>query len=256
MTVDFTTISFYELLALIISVIAIIIPIVQWAWKKFVVTPVLKYYSTGDAFLYINKSGSYIRLNGVFEALNKPVSVKDVSLQVTRKRDSRVLNFKWSIFISPVNQQFVGTYTQTSEIAHPFRIEADSAYCAFIEFADPQDTMTKQLQPYFERLQEKCNSLPLHQNMLAGVTTFQNTDEYKDVKNILQRELFWEIGDYDTELTVNYQDKGVAKYTDSFSVSKDQHDDLKYNITELLNSYMYGRYGRPYNFRSVKVQIQ
>lgn len=255
MTVNFTTISFYELLALIISIIAVIIPIVQWAWRKFVVKPVLKYYPTGDAFLYINKSGSYIRLNGVFEAINKPVSVKDVSLQVTRKRDNRILNYKWSVFISPVNQQFIGAYTQTSEVAHPFRIESDSVYCAFVEFADPQDTATKKLAPYFKKLQDKSDALLVTQDIDADLALLRGSNEYKDTENALKQELFWEVGDYDCELTVKYQDK-EQKYRCSFRISGDQYDDLTFNITEMLDSYMNGKHGKPYNFHPVKVLVK
>src|SRR5699024_11574136 len=52
MTIDFDTpMTFYELLAIILAVIAIIIPILQWIWKKWVIKPVLNHLITGRAFL-------------------------------------------------------------------------------------------------------------------------------------------------------------------------------------------------------------
>ena len=34
----------------------------------------------------------------------------------------------------------LGNYLQTTEAAHPFRVEADSVACAFIEYSDPSDS--------------------------------------------------------------------------------------------------------------------
>ncbi len=127
MKIDFTTpMTFYELLAIILAAIAIIIPIAQAAWKRWIITPKLNFLPTGRATLFFNQSGSYLRVDGVYEAENKPIAVKNISVTVTRKKDGQKLNLSWSSFISPVNQSMVGNYLQTTESAHPFRIEADS----------------------------------------------------------------------------------------------------------------------------------
>ena len=103
-------------------------------------TAKVRYYPTGQATLFFNQSGSYIRLNGVLEAERSAATIKKMSLTLTRKHDDRKLNLVWSCFISPVNQNMLGNYLQTTEAAHPFRVEADSVACAFIEYSDPSDT--------------------------------------------------------------------------------------------------------------------
>ena len=91
MVIDFSRITIYEIFALILSIIAILIPIIQWAWKKWIIKPVLYHLPTGRAYLFINRSGSYIQIEGVFEAKNKPTSVKNVTLKVLRVKDDKVL---------------------------------------------------------------------------------------------------------------------------------------------------------------------
>lgn len=83
MTIDFDTpMTFYELLAIILSAIAIVIPIAQWIWKKWITKPILNHLITGKAFLFINRSGSYIQIEGVYDAQNKPVLIRKISLKL------------------------------------------------------------------------------------------------------------------------------------------------------------------------------
>ena len=100
--------SKYETISTVLSIIAIflsvIIPFVQWAWKKWIMTVKVKFYPTGQAMLFFNQSGSYIRFNGVIESENSAATIKKLSLVILRKRDERKLNLSWSCFISPVNQ--------------------------------------------------------------------------------------------------------------------------------------------------------
>ena len=42
----------YEKWALILSAIAILIPIIQWVWKKWIVQPKLNHYHTGFILIY------------------------------------------------------------------------------------------------------------------------------------------------------------------------------------------------------------
>ena len=55
----------YEIVAICLSSIAILIPFIQWAWKKWICKAKLNYYPTGQAYLYFNHSGSYLRIDGV-----------------------------------------------------------------------------------------------------------------------------------------------------------------------------------------------
>lgn len=157
MAIDFDTpMTFYELLAVILAAIAIIIPIVQAIWKKWFKKAKLNYISNGKAKLLFNQSGSYLQIDGVYEAINKPISVKKVTVQINRQKDDAKLNLLWSSFRSPVYQNIAGNALQTTETAHPFRIEEDSIMCAFIEFADVFDsfgkTFMQETKPLFENI--------------------------------------------------------------------------------------------------------
>lgn len=91
----------YEMLAVVLSIIAILIPIIQMVWKKWIIQEKLNFLSTGTAFLYFNQSGSYLRIDGVYESVHKPVSIKQLPLKLPDQKDDRKLNLQWSSFISP-----------------------------------------------------------------------------------------------------------------------------------------------------------
>ena len=130
-----TVLSRYETITTVLSIIAIcvsiLIPLVQWVYKKWIATAIVKFYPTGQATLFFNQSGSYIRINGVVESERSAATIKKMSIVLTRKRDDRKLNLDWSFLISPVNANLLGNYVQTTEAAHPFRVEADmTGICA------------------------------------------------------------------------------------------------------------------------------
>lgn len=120
--------TIYEKISIILSIIAVIIPtivipILKYFYIKIFKSPKLKHHITGRSQLYFNLSGSYIRIDGVYEAQRNSTSIKNITLQITRNIDNKKLNLQWSIFISPVNQCLLGNYSSTVETAHPFRIE-------------------------------------------------------------------------------------------------------------------------------------
>lgn len=121
----------YEMLAVVLSIIAILIPIIQMVWKKWIIQEKLNFLSTGTAFLYFNQSGSYLRIDGVYESVHKPVSIKQIAVKVTRQKDDRKLNLQWSSFISPVNQKMMGNYVQTYGICTPISNRSRWHYVRF-----------------------------------------------------------------------------------------------------------------------------
>lgn len=256
MKIDFSIITIYEVIALFLSLVAILIPIIQWAWKKFIMQPELRHYPTGHARLFINKSGSYIQFPGVFEALKKPISVRNIDLKIVRKKDDNALNLSWSVFNSPVNQQIVGAYTSTMEIAHPFRIDADNMMCAFIEFSDFYNSSGKILQPYFDKLLAVVKNMKLQEkDYQMAYREFVLLDEYKETKNKMEQELFWTIGKYEMLLEVKYNTK-ATKFQYNFNVSKENAEELEHNIEETIAVILKQFYGIPLECKAVQVQIQ
>ena len=247
--------TFYEFVAIILAAIAIIIPIVQAIWKKWIVQATLKYYPTGRAYLYCNKSGSYISIEGVFEALRKPITVKKVAVSIERVRDSRKLNLQWSVFNSPVNQSIAGNLASSSEIAHPFRIEADSVMCAFTEFADLYDSARKKIAPAFDRLTQKVMQIGVSaQDYNTAKQAVMNMPEYIEAKTAFEKEYFWEIGKYDVVITAQYSNKTVI-FKHGFRIDKDEYDKLQANIDEILFSNVKNAYRVPLAIQSVFVEF-
>ena len=256
MTIDFSKITVYELLALVLATVALFIPLVQWAWKKWCVKPILRHLPTGRAFLFINRSGSYIQIQGVYEAQNKPISVKNIMLKIIRKKDDKALNLKWSTFTSPVNQRIVGNFASTTEIAHPFRIDADSIVCAFTEFGDFFNSSEKTFQPFYNALvkdvKEICVlGLPFDQ----AIKKYKSAKSYAAATDALKSELFWEIGQYEIIMEVGHG-KESSKFLYEFEVNSEDHQHLLHNIDETLLSPLKDAYRIPYDLQIVQVELK
>lgn len=257
MTIDFDTpMTFYELLAIILSAIAIVIPIAQWIWKKWITKPILNHLITGKAFLFINRSGSYIQIEGVYDAQNKPVLIRKISLKLIRKKDDKALNLAWSIFVSPINQRFVGNFASTTEMAHPFRIEQNSMVAAFTEFSDLYNSFERTFQPYYEDLiKESSKFASKNYNYDQALQEYVKTDAYETALSALQKELFWEIGKYTATLQVEYNHNAINfKY--EFEISSETSILLSNNVRETLIAPLKDIYKVPYSFKSVQVDLR
>ncbi len=251
--------SKYETIATVISIIAIcvsiLVPFIQWVWKKWIITAKVKYYPTGQATLFFNQSGSYIRLNGVLESERKAATIKKLTVVLTRMHDDRKLNLAWSSLISPVNQSMLGNYVQTTEAAHPFRVEADSVACAFVEYSDPSDSSGI-------KIRKICNDLvslimrtaPGH-SYEETLMTVSKSPEYIDAKNNLLGDFFWEIGKYSADVTVEYDKQKTKTFSFDFSVSEQNSMDLRNNIDESLITKLKDYYHVPWAFKSPIVEI-
>lgn len=246
----------YEKLAIALSVIAILIPIIQWAWKKWVTKPILKHLATGRAYLFFNKSGSYLRFEGVFEAERKPITVKNIELKVVNKQNSHALNLSWSVFTSPVNQQIVGNYAFTTETAHPFRVEEDSVVCAFIEFTDFYESAAKAFNPFFTSLFNEARSL--QQNGLSYEEAYSNyikQKSYDNARNEFYQHFFWAIGEYLATLEVEYGKKKV-RFIYEFEVNESTNERLMSNLNETLLIPLKSVYGMQSSMQSVPIAVR
>lgn len=256
MIIDFSKITIYEVFALILSITAILIPIIQLAWKKWVVKPILYHIPTGRAYLFINRSGSYIQIEGVFEAKNKPISVKNITLKVLRTKDDKVLNLRWSTFTSPVSQRIVGNYSSITETAHPIRIDADSIICAFIEFADFYDSFSKSFQPSYDALAQQLDKInPLNISYDQACPIYTSSEPYKTAKSLLDKELFWEIGQYEVTLEAEYGEEKVSFFYE-FSINPDDYKRIEFNLAETLVKPLKDLYGRALTMQTVQVELR
>lgn len=246
----------YETWAIILSVVAILIPIIQWIWNKWIVRPVLKFYPTGRAYLFVNKSGSYIRVEGVYEALKKSISIKNISLKAVRKKDDATLNLRWSTFLNPANQQILGAVASVSEIAHPFRIDADNVVCAFTEFSDFYGASEKTLQPSFDAIINDLNQWNFEGKTYSdALKEYCELESYINAKEAFKKEFFWTVGKYSIILFVEYgNNKKEFRY--NFDVTKENYLDLVHNMDEVLLVYIKNLYKVSYDFKTVQVELE
>lgn len=251
--------SKYETISTVLSIIAIslsiLVPFVQWVWKKWIMTAKVKYYPTGQTMLFFNQSGSYIRFNGVLESQRKAATIKRMSLVLTRKRDDQKLKLLWSYLISPVNQNMLGNYVQTTEAAHPFRVEADSVACAFVEYSDPSDSSGKKIRKIC--LDLSSSKLQISQNLSyeEALSDFSKFPEYIDAKNSLLSDFYWEIGNYTVDISVDYDKRKTKTFSFDFTVSEQDYTDLRNNIDESLIIKLKEYYHVLPAFRSPMVEI-
>ena len=248
--------TFYELLAIVLAAIAIIIPIVQAVWKRWIVAPKLNFLPTGRVILFFNQSGSYLQVNGVYEAQNKPIAVKNISVRVTRKKDDQKLNLSWSSFHSPVIQNVVGNYLQTTETAHPFRIEADSIMSAFTEFGDPFDSFGRTFKSNTAALFKQIPTLrKQNDNYEDALKKYKASQDYAAARSHLEKEFFWEIGKYQIEIVPEYGEKSESFWYE-ISVGEYEHDLLANNIDEALLSPLKNSYCVARDYRVADVELQ
>lgn len=256
MKIDFSTMTIYELIALILSGSAILIPIINALWKKFIVTAKLNYFPNGNATLFFNQSGSYLQIDGVFEAKRKPVVIKKMTVSVKRKKDDEKLNLNWSSLISPVNQNIVGNYLRTTERAHPFQINANNMACAFVEFTDTLDMDGKSIMVNMSEITENAPQYPLYfQNYEEAKNKYQSYNGYVSARNSISKEFFWEIGKYEIEIVTEYNKRKLRnRYV--FSIDESNYQKLNSNIDEVLLVPLKKEYGTPYIFSTANVEIR
>ena len=246
----------YEIVAICLSSIAILIPFIQWAWKKWICKAKLNYYPTGQAYLYFNHSGSYLRIDGVYEALKKPIALKNVDLHIRRQKDDQKLNLTWSSFISPVSQTIAGNFSQITEYAHPFRIEADSIACAFIEFGDQFNSSGKIIAKQLEILAQKIKpSIESEKDYETVLKEYRALPEFATAKTVLEKEFYWEIGKYDVDMEVRHGKTAVHFYC-QIVVDEMQNTRLKQNIEESLISPIKDIYRIPRNYQNIRIEVE
>jgi len=248
--------SIYEIISTILSIIAIAIPVLTHFYNKFFKSTKLKHYINGQALLYFNLSGSYIRVDGVYEAQRNYTSIKNVALQITRNTDNQKLKLQWSMFISPVNQCLLGNYTSTLETAHPFRIEKDSIACAFVEYADLNNSANRTLNPLHFSLNKVANELFLTSiSFDEAKEKYVDTDEYKALKNEAMGFFYWKIGKYTAEIQTQFENK-LTTFTYEFEVNETSKSDLLHNFDEVLLTPLYNRYGLQTTMKPVHVELR
>lgn len=250
-------ITAYELIAIILSTIALIIPIIKCAYNRFIKRPKIDFLPSGMITLFHNRSGSYISLGGVYEAKNKSTTVKEISSKVIRQSDNATLSLVWSTFPSPVCRTVAGNFETSFETAHPFKVEADTLAPAFVEFADKCANMD-----------EISNDI-LYPVICATTPVFSQPDitlpivdsavrslpEYASAKIALNDYFFWKADTYEIIMTTIHS-KGSFDKKYIFSLSDEESLRLRCNIDSILVSHVAVHFGMSVQMNSVRKEFK
>lgn len=225
----------YELVAMVLSVLALIIPAIKWGYDKFFKRLKIDFLPSGMITLFHNKSGSYISLGGVYEAQNKATTIKEISAKVIRKSDNATLSLMWSTFPSPVYRGVAGNYESSFETAHPFKVEADTLVPAFVEFANMESNMDETTNNILRPVENASLPILAQGNiaLLAADSGVKALPEYNAAKLSLNDYFFWKKGTYEVILTTVHS-KGSFDKKYEVRLSKEESDMIRQNIDNLL----------------------
>ena len=246
----------YELIAIILSVLALVIPAIKWAYDKFIKRLKLDFLPSGMITLYHNRSGSYISLGGVYEAKNKSTTIREISAKVIRKSDNATLSLLWSTFPSPVFRSVAGNYETTFETAHPFKVEADTLAPAFVEFSnaaiDVNDVTNVALRPVVNA------SVPIlsqvNVSTMSADAAIKALPEYNAAKIVLNDHFFWKPDVYQIVLKTVHS-KGSLDKCYIFKLSVEESGLLRNNIDSILVSHIANHFGMTVQIGSVRKEF-
>lgn len=255
MKLDFNEpISGYEFLALLISIIALLVPLFVYLWRKFVQKAKLNYYPNGSIELFFNLSGSYVRFFGTLQAENKPVVVQKISLKIIRLKDNSERNLLWSSFISPYTQSLGNNFVLTSESIHAYFVDTKNVACAFLEFADPSQSVYKEYNNTLQEYGSEINELVLNNDYKTAIELYEKTQCYKELGKILDKDFFWEIGKYSLEITFEYE-KTSKKCFYNFSIGELENRLMKNNMNETLHSPIKDYYKVMGSYNNCRIEV-
>lgn len=236
MKIDFSQpITAYELLAIILAALAIVIPILKWIYDKWIKKLVLSFLPSGTITVCHNKSGSYVSFGGVYEAKNKPAIIKEISANIIRKNDSATLLLVWSTFSSPVYKKVAGNYESSFETAHPFKVEADTLEPTFIEFSNRKENMNEKIDAILKPTYDAARFILSTPNieLIPADNKVKSSPEAQAARIALNDDFFWKKGTYKLELVSKYNNTEMCN-TYYFSLSSEESEKLRQNIESML----------------------
>lgn len=247
----------YELVAIALSVLALMIPIWKWLYVRFVKRLKIDFLPSGMITLFHNKSGSYLSLGGVYEAKNQMTTIKEISAKVIRGSDNATLSLIWSTFPSPTYRKVAGNFETSFETAHPFKVEADTLAPAFVEFSNAAINIDEVTNGILRPLINA--SFPILSQpditLLTADTMVRALPEFKGAWLALNDHFFWKAGTYELILTTVHS-KGCFDKIYGFQLSDQESSRIRRNIDSLLIAHIADHFRLPLQIISVRKEFK
>lgn len=246
MSLDFSIpITGYEFIAIVISILALIMPVIIWIIKNIFIKAKLEIYPTNQLKLLYNESGSYINLDFSIGCKYKNVVVQNIETIITRENDGKKLELIQSTFKSPVYSAIGSNFLSSNETAHPFKIEENGLINIFLEESIKNSETINKLS---EIHNNKLKDFIIGDNYDKDFEKFKNKDDYNEMYAKLYEELFWKKGKYEMQLIIKYNKKEqyVKKYI--FEINEKESKLFEHNVEEALLCRLKNIYQIPTNF--------
>ncbi len=257
MNLDFSKpISGYEFLSLCFSIVALFIPVFRFLYVKYLCPLKLEFYPNNKIRLYFNRSGAYVRIDGSYESKNKTTIFKVIRVLIKRNQDNSNLNLIWSSFVSPFSQRSNSGFVDVIETAHPLTQYHDTMQPLFIEFADEYSNVESLHIDYNDKIKGFLEGIDISSTTYeeAKSKVFSN-DIYMEYKNKIFNELFWKLGRYSVDISVEYNDNERKVFSYYFEINENISKKLESNIEELLLIPLKNMYNTPYCFNNCDVSL-
>jgi len=244
-----------------ISLYAVVQPWLIWLWKRFVIRAEFNIYEAAQIEIGFNDLGPAIGLQGTVHVLHQETLIKEMALEVVRRKDGARHKFSWLVFRDPTVQVGIGVAPIRLQQCRAFLALADSAWPFSILFTD-QETQTE-FRPNLVGLRNAW----LEYARERGVSTdseaaphykeFSSQPLYVDTyRHLRERAFYWQPGEYSLELTLHTsRPTKESKQSWSFDLSEQQSNLLRLEILRTVQSAC-GQASSEYQFQLVEYKAE
>lgn len=241
MNFDFSIpITAYELIAIIISVLALIMPVIVWIIKKIFFKTKLELYPTNQLKLLYNESGSYINIDFSLECKNKSAVIKNIETEIIRESDNKKLELIQSTFRSPSYAMIGNNFVSNNECAHPIKIEVDELRCIFLEEAQKDGEVINRLKEIHDN---KMNGVETFETYIRTIQKFKEKESYNEIYAKLYEELFWKKSKYTMKIIIMYNKNEKLEKEFVFEIDEKEAKLFEKNVEKALTCRIGNMFG-------------
>lgn len=254
------TSDYLSLIAIIVSVLALLMPLWQFLYIRVFKPLSLRIIPFGRTNFIFNESGSYAVVKFSIECKNRNIVINNVRVDISTRRTTKeeTLYLDWN-FIDPVSLSWIGSNMansiNTTSYAHPIKVGKDTIEPCIVEFANNSIEATNALTDIANQRNEQLNSFILSlssegqkPSVQAVIDGFRKTNEYRVLCSSYEKYLFWESGEYTLTVFLDYDNGKIHSQSFTFSVSVEEAKQEKENIDKTVFCKMMKENSIPVNF--------
>lgn len=257
---NWTTSDYISLWALIVSLLAFLMPLWQYLYRKFFKPLSLHIVPFNRTNLIFNESGSYAVVKFSIDCKNRNIVINNIRVEIETRRaiKNETLYLDWNFF-EPVSLNWLGSNMansiNTTAYARPIKVDKDSIEPCIIEFSNNNIDAINALSELANRRNEQLNDFILSlttedekPSVQAVIDGFRKTNEYRELCSLYEKYLFWESGEYTLTVFLDYDDGKVYSQSFSFTVTAEEAKHEKTNIDKTVFCRMMKENNIPINF--------